>query len=242
MAKGIMYVDNIRVEFDDEATIMDVCRKAGVEMPNFCFHSDLSVYGACRMCMVEDLDTGKIDAACTTKPKNGMRIRTNTSRLLKYRRMTLELMLASHCRDCTACEKNRSCRLQEMDDGAAGAALGQLIPGPLPAVDVVDVGDDLGLHEPLDEGGLPGAHRTHDTDVDIPGGPGGDALIDGCICHSIPSLSALPADAVSYVPGRSSMPPGVIRPKGVLSLCGMHSFQRPFPAQFCKTPTLHLLH
>lgn len=114
MAKGIMYVDNIRVEFDDEATIMDVCRKAGVEMPNFCFHSDLSVYGACRMCMVEDLDTGKIDAACTTKPKNGMRIRTNTSRLLKYRRMTLELMLASHCRDCTACEKNRSCRLQEM--------------------------------------------------------------------------------------------------------------------------------
>ena len=114
MAKGIMYVDNIRVEFDDEATIMDVCRKAGVEMPNFCFHSDLSVYGACRMCMVEDLDTGKIDAACTTKPKNGMRIRTNTSRLLKYRRMILELMLASHCRDCTACEKNRSCRLQEM--------------------------------------------------------------------------------------------------------------------------------
>lgn len=105
MAKGIMYVDNIRVEFDDEPTIMDVCRKAGVEMPNFCFHSDLSVYGACRMCMVEDLDTGKIDAACTTKPKNGMRIRTNTSRLLKYRRMILELMLASHCRDCTACEK-----------------------------------------------------------------------------------------------------------------------------------------
>ena len=92
MAKGIMYVDNIRVEFDDEPTIMDVCRKAGVEMPNFCFHSDLSVYGACRMCMVEDLDTGKIDAACTTKPKNGMRIRTNTSRLLKYRRMILELM------------------------------------------------------------------------------------------------------------------------------------------------------
>ena len=51
MAKGIMYVDNIRVEFDDEPTIMDVCRKAGVEMPNFCFHSDLSVYGACRMCL-----------------------------------------------------------------------------------------------------------------------------------------------------------------------------------------------
>ena len=111
---NIMYVDNIRVEFDQEATVLDVCRKAGVEMPNFCFHSDLSVYGACRMCMVENLDTGEISAACTTKPKNGLRIRTNTARLLKYRRMILELMLSAHCRDCTACEKNRSCRLQEM--------------------------------------------------------------------------------------------------------------------------------
>ena len=111
---NIMYVDNIRVEFDQEATVLDVCRKAGVEVPNFCFHSDLSVYGACRMCMVENLDTGEISAACTTKPKNGLRIRTNTARLLKYRRMILELMLSAHCRDCTMCEKNRSCRLQEM--------------------------------------------------------------------------------------------------------------------------------
>ena len=114
MAKGMMIVDGQRVNFDGEKNVLSVIRKAGIEMPTFCYYSDLSVYGACRMCMVEDLDTGKIDAACTTKPKNGMRIRTNTSRLLKYRRMTLELMLASHCRDCTACEKNRSCRLQEM--------------------------------------------------------------------------------------------------------------------------------
>ena len=91
MAKGIMYVDNIRVEFDGEPSVLAVCQKAGVEMPNFCFHSDLSVYGACRMCMVEDTDTGRIDAACTMPPKNGLRIRTNTARLLKYRRMILEL-------------------------------------------------------------------------------------------------------------------------------------------------------
>lgn len=114
MAKGIMYVDNIRVEYDDEPSVLAVCQKAGVEMPNFCFHSDLSVYGACRMCMVEDIDTGKIDAACTMQPKNGQRIRTNTAKLLKYRRMILELLLSAHCRDCTTCEKNRACRLQEM--------------------------------------------------------------------------------------------------------------------------------
>ena len=114
MAKGIMYVDNIRVEYDEEPNVLEVCRKAGVEMPNFCFHSDLSVYGACRMCMVEEEGTGRIDAACTMQPRNGLRIRTNTSRLLKYRRMIIELLLSAHCRDCTTCEKNRACRLQEM--------------------------------------------------------------------------------------------------------------------------------
>ena len=114
MAKGIMYVDNIRVEYDEEPNVLEVCRKAGVEMPNFCFHSDLSVYGACRMCMVEEEGSGKIDAACTMQPRNGLRIRTNTSRLLKYRRMIIELLLSAHCRDCTTCEKNRACRLQEM--------------------------------------------------------------------------------------------------------------------------------
>ena len=114
MSKGVMYVDNIRVEYDNEPNVLEVCRKAGVEIPNFCFHSDLSVYGACRMCMVEEEGTGKIDAACTMPPKNELHIRTNTARLLKYRRMIIELLLSAHCRDCTTCEKNRACRLQEM--------------------------------------------------------------------------------------------------------------------------------
>ena len=114
MAKGIMYVDSIRVEFDDnDKSVLEVCQKAGVEVPNFCFHSDLSVYGACRMCMVED-DKGEIEAACQMAPRDGLSIRTNTSRLLRYRRTIMELILAAHCRDCTTCEKNRACRLQEM--------------------------------------------------------------------------------------------------------------------------------
>ncbi len=74
-------------------------------MPTFCYYSELSVYGACRMCVVED-ERGKIDASCSMEPRDGMVIRTNTARLLKHRRMILELMLASHCRDCTTCEKS----------------------------------------------------------------------------------------------------------------------------------------
>ena len=113
MAKGIMYIDGQRVPFDGEKNVLAVIRKAGIDMPTFCYYSDLSVYGACRMCMVED-EKGKIDASCSMEPKDGLRIRTNTARLLKHRRMILELLLASHCRDCTTCEKNGSCSLQRL--------------------------------------------------------------------------------------------------------------------------------
>ncbi len=113
MAKGIMYIDGQRVPFDGEKNVLAVIRKAGIEMPTFCYYSELSVYGACRMCVVED-EKGKIDASCSMEPRDGMKIRTNTARLLKHRRMILELMLASHCRDCTTCEKSGACRLQDL--------------------------------------------------------------------------------------------------------------------------------
>ncbi len=113
MAKGIMYIDGQRVPFDGEKNVLAVIRKAGIDMPTFCYYSELSVYGACRMCVVED-DKGKIDTSCSMEPRDGMRIRTNTARLLKHRRMILELMLSSHCRDCTTCDKNSHCTLQRL--------------------------------------------------------------------------------------------------------------------------------
>ena len=54
MAKGIMYIDGQRVPFDGEKNVLAVIRKAGIDMPTFCYYSELSVYGACRMCVVED--------------------------------------------------------------------------------------------------------------------------------------------------------------------------------------------
>ena len=113
MAKGIMYIDGQRVPFDGEKNVLAVIRKAGIDMPTFCYYSELSTFGACRMCVVED-ERGKIDTSCSMEPRDGMKIRTNTTKLLKHRRMILELLLASHCRDCTICEKNGECRLQEL--------------------------------------------------------------------------------------------------------------------------------
>ena len=95
MAKGIMVIDGQRVPFDGERNVLAVIRKAGIDIPTFCYYSDLSVHGACRMCIVEDVKTGKIDASCSMEPRDGMEIRTNTARLLRHRRMILELLLAA---------------------------------------------------------------------------------------------------------------------------------------------------
>ena len=78
-----MFIDGNRVEFDEEKNILDLVRKAGIDLPTFCYYSELSIYGACRMCMVED-EWGGMQAACSTPPRDGMVIYTNTPRLRKY--------------------------------------------------------------------------------------------------------------------------------------------------------------
>ena len=111
--KEFMTIDGIPVEINGEKNLLELIRKVGVKMPTFCYHSELSIYGACRMCMVEN-KWGGLEAACSTPPKAGMEIRTNTERLRKYRKMILELLLANHCRDCTTCDNNGSCKLQDL--------------------------------------------------------------------------------------------------------------------------------
>jgi NADH-quinone oxidoreductase subunit G len=111
--KGYMLIDGQRIEFENEKNVLEVIRKAGIELPTFCYHSELSIYGACRMCVVED-EWGGALTTCSTPPKNGMKIYTNTPKIQKHRRMILELLLANHHRDCTTCEKNGKCKLQEL--------------------------------------------------------------------------------------------------------------------------------
>lgn len=106
-------IDGREVPIEGEKNILSLIRKIGIELPTFCYHSDLSVYGACRMCVVED-DKGRILASCSEQPRAGMVIHTNTKRIRKYRKLIVELLLASHCRDCTTCTKNGNCDLQNI--------------------------------------------------------------------------------------------------------------------------------
>lgn len=111
-----MTVNNIKVSFTDEKNILTVLRKNGINLPTFCYHSELSTYGACRMCVVED-NRGKIFATCSEAPRAGMVIYTNSPRVQHHRKMILELLLASHCSDkvdCTTCHVNGTCALQSL--------------------------------------------------------------------------------------------------------------------------------
>lgn len=113
MDNKYMIINGEHVPFKDEKNILDVVRKAGIDLPTFCYYSELSVYGACRMCIVED-NRGEIMASCSTPPRNGMEIKTNTPTLQKHRKTILRLLLASHCRECTTCSKSGNCRLQDL--------------------------------------------------------------------------------------------------------------------------------
>lgn len=111
--KKVVVIDGQEVALNGEKNILEVAKKANIDIPTFCYHSDLSVYGACRMCLVEVEGRGLMPS-CSTPPEPGMIIRTNTARVLEARRTILELYLANHERDCTVCERNLNCRLQEM--------------------------------------------------------------------------------------------------------------------------------
>ena len=106
-------IDGIVVPIEGEVNLLEIVRKAGIELPTFCYHSELSVYGACRMCVVE-IEKQGIQASCTVAPQDGMVISTNTDKLRNIRRTILELLLANHDRDCTTCDKSGYCKLQSL--------------------------------------------------------------------------------------------------------------------------------
>ena len=110
---GTITIDGRKVEFTDEKNVLTVIRNAGINIPTLCYHSEISTFGACRLCTVED-DRGKTFASCSEQPRDGMVIYTNTGKLKKYRKLIIELLLASHCRDCTTCVKSGDCNLQTL--------------------------------------------------------------------------------------------------------------------------------
>lgn len=112
-AEKFIEINGEMTPFTDEKNILEIIRKAGIDIPTLCYYSDLSIFGACRMCIVED-ERGNVITSCSTPPKNGMKIFTNTTKLFKHRRLILKMLLSSHCRECTTCPKSGDCMLQDL--------------------------------------------------------------------------------------------------------------------------------
>ncbi|MDD3118259.1 MAG: NADH-dependent [FeFe] hydrogenase, group A6 [Victivallales bacterium] len=111
--KKTLIVNGQEVEIGDERNLLELIRKVGIEIPTFCYHSELSIYGACRLCIVEVEKRG-IMASCSTKPEPGMVIHTDTKKLRDIRKINVELLLASHDRECPTCVRSSSCALQDL--------------------------------------------------------------------------------------------------------------------------------
>ena len=108
-----LIINNKEVLIDGQRNLLEVIRKANIQLPTFCYHSEISIYGACRMCMV-DVEGRGLVAACSTIPEVGMIVKTHTSEIRKMRKMTVELLLASHVDTCSICSKNSNCQLQTL--------------------------------------------------------------------------------------------------------------------------------
>ena len=110
--KKTLFIDGKEIEFSDESNLLEVIRKAGMNVPTFCYRPDLTSFGACRMCVVEVEGRG-IQSSCTMPPENGLKIHLNTRRTRRIRKTVLELLLANHERKCLTCERSGNCELQQ---------------------------------------------------------------------------------------------------------------------------------
>ncbi|MGA2482048.1 MAG: NADH-quinone oxidoreductase subunit NuoG [Candidatus Acidiferrales bacterium] len=94
--------------------VIEAARRAGIEVPSFCYYPGLSLQAACRMCLVEVENTPKLQTACTLVAAEGMVVRTDTEQVHHARKDMLEFLLSNHPLDCPVCDKGGECELQDM--------------------------------------------------------------------------------------------------------------------------------
>ena len=107
-------VNGIAVSVPKGSTILEAARVAGVEIPTLCFMKDINEIGACRICVVEATGARGLVTACVYPVTEGMEIQTNTEKIQKARKTTLELILSTHDKKCLSCKRSTNCELQKL--------------------------------------------------------------------------------------------------------------------------------
>jgi NADH-quinone oxidoreductase subunit G len=114
MAEVNFVVDGKKLTAPAGTLLIEACKRHGIEIPAFCYYPDLSLQGACRMCLVKIEKMPKLQTACTTVITEGMIVTTGSDEVKQARKATLELLLANHPLDCPVCDAGGQCELQDM--------------------------------------------------------------------------------------------------------------------------------
>lgn len=110
-------INGTSYEVPKGSTVLEAARAAKVEIPTLCYLKDINEIGACRLCLVEASEGGKpfrMVTACVYPASEGMEILTNTPKVIKFRKMNLELLLSNHNRECLSCVRSTTCELQKL--------------------------------------------------------------------------------------------------------------------------------
>lgn len=107
-------INGIEVECPANSTILEAARLADIEIPTLCYLKDINAIGSCRMCVVEVKGARGPVAACVYPVSEGMEVFTNTPLIQKSRKMTLELILSNHRKECLTCVRSQNCELQKL--------------------------------------------------------------------------------------------------------------------------------
>ncbi len=106
-------IDGKEVEFSAGENMVDVAKRAGIEIPVFCYHPGLTVVAQCRMCAVEVEKMPKLQTACSTPVADGMVIKTKSDKVKSHQKSVMEFLLVNHPLDCPICDKSGECDLQD---------------------------------------------------------------------------------------------------------------------------------
>jgi len=114
MADVTLTVDGKKVTAPAGTLLIEACKRVGIEVPSFCYYPNLSLQGACRMCLVKIEKMPKLQTACTTVISEGMIVTSDSDEIKQARKSMLELLLGNHPLDCPVCDAGGECELQDM--------------------------------------------------------------------------------------------------------------------------------
>jgi NADH-quinone oxidoreductase subunit G len=108
-----LFINNKELEVSEGLTILRAAEDAGIPIPHFCYHPAFAPEGSCRMCLVEIEGLPKLELACSTVVREGMKVHTTSEKVIEARKAVLEFLLAEHPLDCPICDKAGECKLQD---------------------------------------------------------------------------------------------------------------------------------